>query len=72
MPRMDGFELLGQLRLDPQLSATPVIVCTSLTLDLEQRRGLSTAYAIVPKQDVARDALAALIGSALSSLTALP
>jgi len=72
MPRMDGFELLGQLRLDPQLSATPVIVCTSLTLDLEQRRGLSSAYAIVPKQDVARDGLAALIASALASLEASP
>jgi signal transduction histidine kinase len=68
MPRMDGFELLGQLRVDAQLSATPVIVCTSLTLDLEQRRALSSAYAIVPKQDVARDGLAALIASALASL----
>jgi CheY-like chemotaxis protein len=68
MPRMDGFDLLGELRLDPRLAATPVIVCTSLTLDPEQRRQLHSAYAIVPKQDVARDGLAALIASALASL----
>jgi CheY-like chemotaxis protein len=50
MPRMDGFELLGQLRLDPQLSATPVIVCTSLTLDLEQRRALAAPTRSCPSR----------------------
>jgi CheY-like chemotaxis protein len=32
MPRMSGFEFLEQLRKDPELGNTPVVVCTSLDL----------------------------------------
>lgn len=32
MPRMTGFEFLEQLRADPELAATPVVVCTALDL----------------------------------------
>jgi PAS domain S-box-containing protein len=32
MPRMTGFEFLAQLRADPDLSTTPVVVCTALDL----------------------------------------
>jgi CheY-like chemotaxis protein len=33
MPRMTGFEFLEQLRADPVLAATPVVVCTALDLE---------------------------------------
>ena len=38
MPRMNGFELIGRLRNDPQQAPTPVIVITSRTSPENRRR----------------------------------
>ncbi len=64
MPRLDGFGVLAQLRTDAALADTPVIVCTSQMLSLDQKRALASAYAIVPKHDVSRDGLAGLLRAA--------
>jgi CheY-like chemotaxis protein len=68
MPRMDGFAMLQALAADPALRDTPVIVCTSLALDLEQKRSLAAAHAIVSKHDVSRDAFTSLMQSALGAI----
>jgi two-component system, chemotaxis family, sensor kinase CheA len=41
MPRMDGFQLLEEIKKDKQLSHIPVIIVTSLERREEQERGLS-------------------------------
>jgi CheY-like chemotaxis protein len=60
MPRMDGYAMLSALT-EGQRTAPPVIVCTSLALTLDQKRSLASAHAIVPKHDVSRDGLTALL-----------
>ncbi|HUL63713.1 MAG TPA: response regulator [Burkholderiaceae bacterium] len=65
MPRVDGFTALARLA-ESNVSATPVIVCTSYALSAEQKRSLASAYAIVPKQDVSRDGLTALMQAVLA------
>jgi two-component system chemotaxis sensor kinase CheA len=54
MPRMDGFQLLEQIKKDARLAGTPVIVVTSLERPEEQERGLSLgadAYIVKRKFD---------------------
>jgi two-component system chemotaxis sensor kinase CheA len=41
MPRMDGFQLLEEIKKDKQLARTPVIIVTSLERREEQERGLA-------------------------------
>jgi signal transduction histidine kinase/CheY-like chemotaxis protein len=65
MPRVDGFAALARLA-ESNVSAIPVIVCTSYALSAEQKRGLASAYAIVQKQDVSRDGLKALMQAVLA------
>ena len=36
MPRMNGIEFLRELRADPKLSATPVVVLTTSTMDRDK------------------------------------
>ena len=67
MPRMNGFEMLDALSGDAALRDTPVIVCTSLALDLDQKRSLAAAHAIVSKHDISRDALTSLMQAALNA-----
>jgi len=31
MPRVDGFDLIARMRLDPQFATLPVIMCTGIT-----------------------------------------
>jgi len=66
MPRMDGFAMLEALKRGAARD-TPVIVCTSVALTLDQKRSLAAAHAIVPKHDVSRDGLTALIKSTLAA-----
>ncbi len=65
MPHLDGFATLARLRADSLLCETPVIVCTSQMLTLDQKRALASAYAIVPKHDISREGLAGLLHAAL-------
>ena len=41
MPRMDGFQLLEQIRRDPALAQLPVIVVSSMESRTDQERGLA-------------------------------
>jgi CheY-like chemotaxis protein len=66
MPRMDGFTALAKLAQSP-VRSVPVIVCTSRALSAEQKRTLAPAYAIVPKHELSRDSLAALMQSVLGA-----
>jgi signal transduction histidine kinase/CheY-like chemotaxis protein len=68
MPRMDGFTALAKLA-ESNVRATPVIVCSALALSPEQKRSLASAYAIVPKHEVSRDGLRALLDTVLAERT---
>jgi CheY-like chemotaxis protein len=67
MPRMDGFAMLDALVRGAD-SPPPVIVCTSQALTLDQKRSLAAAHAILPKHEVSRDTLIAL----LKTMVAVP
>lgn len=62
MPRMDGFALLDALRRRPEWGSFRVVVCTSATLDAEQRRHLG-AVDILAKADVSAEAVGRLLGA---------
>jgi len=66
MPRMTGFAMLEAL-MRSELRDTPVIVCTSVALSLDQKRSLAAAHAIVAKHEVSRDGLTALLHSTLAA-----
>ena len=54
MPRMDGFQLIEQMKKDPRLAKLPVIIVTSLESREEKERGLALgadAYIIKRKFD---------------------
>ena len=54
MPRMDGFQLIGQIKKDPRLAKLPVIIVSSLESREEKERGLALgadAYIIKRKFD---------------------
>ncbi|MDP6461164.1 MAG: response regulator [Gemmatimonadota bacterium] len=40
MPKMDGFEACRQIKRDPDLSATPVILLSARGRDTDQKQGL--------------------------------
>ena len=41
MPLMDGFEVIKEIRLDPNTSATPFIFCTAVTDKVNMRAGMN-------------------------------
>jgi two-component system chemotaxis sensor kinase CheA len=54
MPRMDGYELLEEIKKDKHLAGIPVIVVTSMERREEQERGLllgADAYVVKRKFD---------------------
>ena len=51
MPRVDGLEVLGQIRSDPQLKLIPVVMLTSSPQDQDVRRSYelgASAYVVKP------------------------
>ena len=51
MPRMDGFEMLEELRSDPETRAIPVIVFSSRALSNRERRRLEALGAAMLSKD---------------------
>ena len=43
MPRVDGLEVLAQVRADPQLQALPVVMITSSAEEKDHARGATTS-----------------------------
>ena len=52
MPGLNGFEVLQQLKQQPETINIPVVVHTSRLLDEEDRQKLDSALCIVPKSDM--------------------
>lgn len=58
MPGRDGYEVLNQLKQDPQTNDVPVVIHTSKILDVEDRQRLVRAVCIVPKSHMSSRELA--------------
>ena len=64
LPRLDGYALLEELAADPQTSGIAVAVSTSSLLGSEHRARLSAARAIIPKNSLSRELVAAFLREA--------
>jgi two-component system chemotaxis sensor kinase CheA len=63
MPEMDGFELLGAIRQDPEHGALPVAIITSKGSDEDKRRGAAEgADAYIVKKEFNQQALLETVG----------
>jgi signal transduction histidine kinase/DNA-binding response OmpR family regulator len=66
MPDLGGFEVLEQLRQDPETRDIPVVIHTSKVLDGEDQVRLNSALDVIPKSIMtSRDAAAARFGESL-------
>jgi signal transduction histidine kinase/DNA-binding response OmpR family regulator len=66
MPDLGGFEVLEQLRQDPETRGIPVVIHTSKVLDGEDQVRLNSALDVIPKSIMtSRDAAAARFGESL-------
>jgi signal transduction histidine kinase len=72
MPKVDGYAVLTELAADPQTRGIPVAVATSLVLDEEVRRRLAAAQAILPKNALSRQTVAAFLQKAASAGGEMP
>ncbi len=66
MPDLSGFEVLNQLKQNPETAGIPVIIHTSKVLDSDERRLLSSAVAVVPKNPKSRELSLAHFSDAFS------
>jgi signal transduction histidine kinase/DNA-binding response OmpR family regulator len=57
MPRLDGFEVLGQLQADAQTASLPVVIVTSQMVGSEQMAALGRARAVLLKHELSPAAL---------------
>ena len=58
MPGLSGYEVLDQLKADPQTQTIPVIIVTSQVLDEAKQRQLAThAHAVLSKDKLSREVL---------------
>jgi CheY-like chemotaxis protein len=55
MPGMSGFEVLRTLKANSRTAKIPVIVHTSKKIDAQERKLLSEAIAIIPKENESRE-----------------
>jgi len=68
MPEMDGFEVLNEMRIDPQLKDVPVIITTSKTLDEQEKEYIiSSLTSILPKKTLDKDKVIAKVISILKA-----
>ena len=62
MPRMDGFSVLGRLRLDPDKRNIPILVVTALNLDQEREAELrNVVLDVIRKGDLDLDEMGQII-----------
>lgn len=66
MPDLDGFEVLAALKADDALKNIPVVVYTAQALSHDDRRRLSAAAAVVPKEGLSREETQQRLNAALS------
>jgi signal transduction histidine kinase len=65
MPGLTGFDVIAELARDPLTTNIPVIICTSSVLDSKDMIRLARAAAIIPKGELTRDAMSALVRTIL-------
>jgi CheY-like chemotaxis protein len=61
MPDLDGRTLLGHMGEEPRWREVPVVIVTSVDLGVEGRAGLSRAHALLPKSELTRARLEAVL-----------
>ena len=66
MPRMDGFELLAELRRSPALSALPVIVASTESRPATMRRVLALGARAFVAKPIDQEELARVAGMLLN------
>ena len=66
MPEMNGFEVLDQLKADPETNGISVIISTSMRLNEGDRDRLRSAAAIISKENLDRDQALRTISETLS------
>ena len=66
MPDLSGFEVLDQLKMDPETQQIPVVIYTSQRLDSKERARLQAAADIVPKEAQSRELTEARFAEALA------
>ena len=66
MPDLSGFEVLDQLKMDPETQKIPVVIYTSQRLDSKERARLQAAADIVPKEAQSRELTEARFAEALA------
>ena len=67
MEGMDGFNVLEELKTNATVSDIPVIIYTAKLLTAEDRRRLSHAVAVVPKESASREAARESVRAALQA-----
>jgi CheY-like chemotaxis protein len=66
MPRMDGFELLAELRRSPTLAALPVVVASTESRPATRRRALALGARAFVAKPIDQDELARVAGALLN------
>jgi len=64
MPDLSGFEVLDQLKMNPDTASIPVIVHTSKVLDDNEKRALENAVSILSKDTTSRESALAKFADA--------
>jgi signal transduction histidine kinase/CheY-like chemotaxis protein len=67
MPRRDGYEVLQDLRADPDTSAIPVLISSSADIDMVAQPRLATANAFLSKRELTRHTIAAALDKILEA-----
>ena len=61
MPAMNGYQVLEKVAADPALKDIPIVICTSSVLNPADRDRLAAAAAILPKNELTREAVSAML-----------